>query len=157
MIGQIGRILIIRIQKYDDDLEGWWTENSKILQSCVVLLLHQSRTVAFEKFFIKHINENGISISHPFSIIEFNRSDEFRPFIFLRRTQLSNIEDQALSNRLEEGVPVPIEDVVESYGTLKFYDAPPVTEHIMAILWNDIFTELKRMLYLMVLLEHILY
>ena len=53
------------------------------------------------------------------------------------------IEDQNLSKILESGKKIPIEEVLALFGEKKFYDSQPITEYIMEILWQVIFTERK--------------
>jgi hypothetical protein len=81
----------------------------------------------------------------PVSIVEFNRSNEVKEFLFLR-LHWGSIKDTTVSKVLTSGCSIPIESVLAnpSYGEKKFYDSPPIPEYMMTILWQDIFTEMKQ-------------
>ena len=136
------RRIVAQLLKYDDNLQGWWTYNEEIEKSCIVLLIEISRAADFKNYLQGLINANEVRFDRPFSIIEFTRAPEVKEFLFIRK-YWGEIEDQSISDRLESGVKVPLEEVIATHGELKFYDSPPVTEYLMAILWQDVFNERK--------------
>jgi hypothetical protein len=139
------RDVVNQLLKYDDDLTGWWAEDEFINVSCPVLLLHISRSADFSMYIDSLMNANKLDFQRPVSIVEFNRSNEVKEFLFLR-LHWGNIEDSTVSMLLTSGCSIPIEKVLAnpSYGEKKFYDSQPIPEYMMTILWQDIFTEMKR-------------
>jgi hypothetical protein len=134
--------VVRQLAKYDDDLAGWWTDTEQIAASCVVLLLHITRAVEFHVYLEKSIQGGAVAFTRPVSIIEFARSSEGKEFLFLRKHWGDILHPQVLPD-LEKGRNVPLEDLLATYGEKKFYDSPPITEYTMAILWLDVFNELK--------------
>lgn len=126
-----------QLLKYCDDLIGWWTEDSKIIEENVVLLIHWSRSIAFKEFFESWLKKNNYQINNNLCFIEFTRSNSAGEFINLR-SQYGQISDNTLMENLKYGVMIPIEKVVATYGALKFNDSQPtVVEYTMAIIWQD--------------------
>lgn len=135
-----------QLQTYDDDLTGWWNDDGKIDTSCVVLLLEVTRSIPFKKYVDDLIQKGELTFIRPISIVDYSRPPSVKEFWFLRKIW-GSIEDDDISNRLENGISVPIEKVVGNpfYGEKKFYDTvPPVEEYTMEILWQDIFNERRQ-------------
>jgi len=129
-----------QLLKYDDNLVGWWTDDETIPNTCSALLIEQGRSVQFIEFLTGWATEHNIIFSQNTSVIEFSKSDNAKPYYFLRK-QMGGILDENLSSRLKYGEKIPIEKVVGSYGPKKFYDTePPVVEYTMTIIWQDVFT-----------------
>jgi len=134
--------IVEQLEKYDDDLLGWWNDDETIASICVVLLLHHTRSADFANYLESLIANGSLTFVRPVSVVEFARSMEAKEFLFLRK-YWGKIEDSELSSELESSTSVPVEDLLASYGERKFYDSPPIVEHTMYILWQDIFTDLK--------------
>jgi hypothetical protein len=127
-----------QLQKYDDELVGWWTDTETVATSDAALLIHQSRSRAFLRYLQEQINENPEILSERAAIVEFNRSDEANAYVFFRK-EWGGISDPELRESLENGVPVPIDAVLRSFGQVQFYDSPPPIPWLMALLWTDLF------------------
>ncbi len=132
-----------QLLKYDDDLSGWWTSDETISNHSIVLLIEISRGVEFADYLRQYLSAHGIGFDNPFSIIDFTRADEFKPY-YLLRTELGEIQDKDLKETLRKGKKVVIEDVVRTYGERKFYDTEPEPEFTMSVIWLDILTDLAR-------------
>ena len=135
-----------QLQKYDDGLIGWWTNDENLPTSCIVLLLDITRSGIFKAYLNNLIQSGQVFFDRPISIVEFTRTPQVKEFWFLRK-HWGDIKDNSLSTTLDTGVSIPIEDVVANpvYGKLKFYDAkPPFIEHTMEELWQNIFNERKQ-------------
>jgi len=139
------RKVVSQLEKYDDDLIGWWTNNEMINRACTVLLLEISRASDFSRYMESIIQKENILFRNPLAVVEFTRAPEIKEYLWLR-IFFGKIEDEEVSEALHSGRKVPIEQVVGSFGEKKFYDSPPVTEYIMSILWQDIFNEKKSTL-----------
>jgi len=132
------RKVVEQLQKYDDDLVGWWTEDERIDRSCVVLVLDATRAVVFRDYLQMLERDEGLSFKHPFSLVEFSQPLAVNQYLLLRKFW-GNIEDQGVSEKLRKGTPIPMEKVLVFRGKKRFYDASPICEYTMRILWQDIF------------------
>lgn len=134
-----------QLKKYDDELTGWWTQDEHINNHNVILLLHMSRSVSFKNYRATLIENADYEPSDNIWGIEFVLSGQTEEFILFRTCwEANNIYDRNLSSRLEISVNIPLEKVKFSYGNIKFYDSKPEPEYLLSIIWQDIFTPLKR-------------
>jgi hypothetical protein len=126
----------MQLRKYDDDLTGWWTEDEQIEHSDAVILIHQSRSRAFARYLESEKTKGPSGVGDRTAVVEFNRSDERQPFIFFRR-EWGKVADQDLAALLENGRNVPMAKVLESFPSVRFYDAMPPLEDLMKTVWLD--------------------
>lgn len=129
---------IRQLQKYDDELAGWWTDTEKVETSDAVLLIDQSKARPFIRYLIEQLKGGEGLPEERTAVVEFNRSDNVDPFIFFRR-EWGTVRDGDLAPRLEEGVQVPILKVLGTFPSIQFYDSPPPVQWLMEILWMDSF------------------
>jgi hypothetical protein len=127
-----------QLRKYDDGLLGWWTESGTVAESNAVMLIHQSRGRAYVRHLETLKSTDGKNVGPNTAVVEFNRSDEGRAYIFFRK-EWGEIRQAVLATRLNEGVQVPRDKVQESFPVVKFYDAPPPEEELLKTLWMDVF------------------
>jgi hypothetical protein len=132
---------VAQVRKYDDNLTGWWTEDERISATDTALLLHQSRSRAFIAVLEEERAKDPKAVGPRTSVIEFNRSDE-RQVNYFFRLEWGDVRDAELSDRLKEGVPVPIDKVIRTFANVKFYDADPPIPSLLSLLWIDYFTPL---------------
>ena len=135
-----------QLLKYDDDLVGWWTEGETIQTSCVVLLLDATRSNVFKRYLETLIQEGKASFRKPLSIVQFSKTPTVKEFWLLQK-HWGYIEDKEMSSRLEDGVAIPLIQVLGNpiYGEKKFYDPPPPhVEYMMVELWENLFNDKKQ-------------
>src|SRR5258708_31042461 len=58
-----------QLQKYDDDLTGWWIEPAPMV--CIVLLLHYSRSVKFINYLRDQLDQGKVIFQKKVSVVEF--------------------------------------------------------------------------------------
>src|SRR5258706_6581159 len=124
--------------RYDDDLRNWPTDSGKVHIHELVLLPHQSRGVAIREFLEEKIKSGAIAFERNVSLVEFNRSDQRRPFIFFRIQYGKIALRDDVNKRLKEGVPVPVEALMVPYEKCKLYDAKPPLPYLLQLIWGDI-------------------
>lgn len=130
-----------QILKYDDDLTGWWTGTERILVYNNVMLVHWSRSVQFVEFLQEWMAINQVKFTPTTAIVEFTKADNAKEFYNLRLLW-GRVTDTELAQILKYGKMIPIEKVVGTYGSKKFYDSEPkVVEFTMAIIWQDYLNE----------------
>ncbi|MFC1620171.1 hypothetical protein ACFL45_09520 [Candidatus Neomarinimicrobiota bacterium] len=131
---------LTQLRKYDDDLVGWWTGDEKITTADTILLVHISRSRQFARFF-SDSQTDEIKVGPNTSIVEFSRADESTTFFFFRLEE-GNISDKDLAPGLEDGIPVPLDKVLESFGTITYYDREPPIVFLVKELWLMVFPEM---------------
>lgn len=127
-----------QLRKYDDNLTGWWTADETIVHSEAILLIHQSRGRAFGRYLDAERVRDPDSVGDHSAVVEFNRADEGQSYIFFRR-EWGTVCDAELAARLDDGVQVPMDRVLRSFPSVRFYDAMPPVESLLAMLWGDSF------------------
>jgi len=128
-----------QLRKYDDDLAGWWTASEKIATSDSVLLIHHSRSRRFRNYLEDLVTKNPGEAGQSMALVEFVRSEEATVYIFFRQ-EWGKISDPDLGRRLhDEGVQVPLSDVLRTFSSVRFYDSAPPLHLLLTWLWTDIF------------------
>lgn len=129
---------IDQLRKYDDELKGWWTNNKKIKNSDVALLLHLTKVRKFVKYLENRLQKNPDLIGSNTSIVEFVRNLQSEVFIYFR-IEWGNINDPNLKEKLDTGVSIPLYDIIKKFSSVKYYDTPPPLPWLLSELWNDVF------------------
>ena len=129
---------IRQLLKYDDDLTGWWTDNGKIPKADAILLLHHSRSRAFCRFLRNIQEDEPDNVGRNTSVVEFGSSDETASYYFFR-VEHGSLRDQELVGRLDDGVQIPLDKVLQSFPNVRFYDSPPPMAFLLTELWMGIF------------------
>lgn len=130
-----------QLRKYDTDLQGWWTDNELIHHSNTVMLVHHSRSRAFIRFIEGEKVNDASKIGPRTSVVEFSESPESGINIFFR-LEYGTIEDAELATKLENGVPVPLHEVIKSFAHIRYYDSRPPMCQLLKELWTDYFPSL---------------
>lgn len=130
-----------QLRSYDHEFLGWWTESETIANSDTVMLIHQSRSREFASLLEAQQRENPDSVGPRTSVVEFNESTETVIYYFFRR-EFGTISDVGLAGLLENGKQVPLDDVVQSFSNIRYYDAKPPLVHLLNQLWTDYFPSL---------------
>jgi hypothetical protein len=133
-----------QLMRYDDDLHGWPSDDGRVSSHDIVLITHQSRAVAVRKFFEARLGTE-ISFARTFVIVQCNRSDQGRMYLFFQRVS-GTLSDGRLDQRLEEGVPVPMDVFVVKYSTVKLYDAEPPLPYMLQLIWDNVVVSAARSL-----------
>jgi hypothetical protein len=102
----------------------------------IVLLLHQSRAIKVKKYYEK-LSDGESFFKKPFIIIEFNRSNESKPYFFFRIVS-GILSDNELNSKLELGVPVPMNALLSIYSTIKIYDSQPPLPLMLELIWTNV-------------------
>ena len=131
--------IVQQLADYDVDLEGWWTADERLaVQHDVVLLIHQAHGPKFMRWLRARESDRGAEVfRRGLCVVEFNVFTQVgeRMHLCLRQGEL---REAVLSARLAGGVPVPMERVIGTYGSRKFYDSEPDPEYLMAVIWTNV-------------------
>jgi hypothetical protein len=127
-----------QLAKYDDELIGWWTPDETMPCADTVLLLHHSRSRPFCRFLEQLQSEDPDSVGKNTTVVEFIDSREARSY-YSFRLESGSIRDEELLPRLRDGVQVPLDKVVQTFPSVRFYDSQPPVAYLLTPLWMDVF------------------
>lgn len=128
-----------QICKYDDDLTGWFTDDEKISNHDVVLLVHETRQIDVEDDISSHISSGSLSLSRRFAVVGFARLQQVDEFIHLRRG-FGELSDPVKDDKLRRAVQIKCEYLAaKSENDYLLYDDPPPLPILMTLLWEDTF------------------
>ncbi len=130
--------LVLQVRRYDGKLLGWIGDPKP---HDLTLLCNQIISHRVAKFFEGLDQAGQLELVHPFCIIAFNRNNQRKTFIFLKKEH-GSLTHSGLDSKLADGIPVPLEDLLQELSAIKFYDAEPNVVYTMAILWDHVFSSL---------------
>ncbi|MDD1664539.1 MAG: hypothetical protein LUQ32_04235 [Methanomicrobiales archaeon] len=128
----------VQLQKYDDDLKGWFTVNERIKSNDIILLSHYSRKVDITDYLNEKIRSREISFNRPFALVVFSRFIQNQVFISFELS-FGSISDKEYNEEFRKIAKIPLRHIEPIYGTVTFYDADPPVPLTMATLWDHIF------------------
>lgn len=131
-----------QIIKYDDNLKGWWTTDEYITDYNVVVLIEITKSLKFKSYLLELQANGEITLGDVICGISFVRTQRLTEQIYFQPLW-GRTKDSVLSSKLENGMPIPLEKVKVSYGNIKFYDHEPDVEHLVVVMWNDVFITKK--------------
>ncbi|MFV1980600.1 MAG: hypothetical protein ACC655_05540 [Rhodothermia bacterium] len=132
-----------QLRKYDDDLTGWWTNDERTLDANAVLLVHQSRSRAVSRFVASLKEEDDQAVGSRSVVVEFNSSEETASYYFFR-TEFGSFLDEELDATLLDGRQVPLDKVVSTFSTVRYYDAPPPIPYLLTDLWVHVLPSVEK-------------
>lgn len=131
-----------QVQKYDDDLLGWWSDDQRLsVPHDLALLVHGSHAVKVSDFVIEGISTKRFSFVRPLVVVGYTRADQTQQFINLRR-EYGQFSDKTFDERLRTVLPVPMDKVI--WKDRRFYDSPPPMPYLLQMLWDDVFDSLAE-------------
>lgn len=127
---------VSQLEKYDDDLTGWFSQTGRVAQSDAVYLIHQSRAVDLVDY-LKELKARGeLTLNHA-AIVSFIRTTQVKTFITLRKED-GDIRDAQLNDRWRRTNQVPLEKLIAKFGQVKFYDTAPPLAYTLEIIWTQV-------------------
>ena len=132
---------VCQIQKYDDDLTGWWTPDEHLESHDLAALVPLSRAVRFFEVVNELIAQGKAQLNRSLAVIGFQRqSGPERTWMFLKK-EGGKLTQEGIDNRLKYGRQIDFEILIKEYGDRKFLDYPPDLPITLQILWDNLFTQ----------------
>ena len=130
-----------QLQKYDDDLEGWWTSDHKLKAvSNTLLLVDYEKSIKFKKLLEAKIQKEGITFKNPIGFVGFaQESSPMESLCF--SLDWGKINNKKLHSELEDRKRIPLENYIATQDRMKFNDTPPPVEHTMEVLWTHLLND----------------
>jgi len=129
---------IRQVQKYDDDLEGWWTRSEHIPAHDILVLVPLTRAVRFVDRVKDGIQERKWDFRRSLSVTGFIKRSGAKDFITLKQ-EWGALSDRNLSERLRESVSIHLVILAATYKE-KFLDSRPPPPYLLHIIWDGLFT-----------------
>lgn len=129
---------VAQVREYAGGLVGWWTQDETIRAYDTVLLIHIARGRPFAKLLRSDEQREGGAAGVAFKVVEFSQMTEAQVNFFFRSEE-GTLSDPELGQRLDDGVPVPLDSVLQSFPTVKYYDSPPPVVLLIRDLWMNVF------------------
>lgn len=136
-----GKEIFAQLKAYDQELIGWPTNNERLQSHELVLLVHQTTSRAAQDFYTKDVKEGDLRFDRPFSIVQFNRSDQRVPYFFFQLVE-GKIDKIEGSVDLYHGIQVPMKNLLALYSVIKLYDAKPPLAYLLNLIWDHVLTPL---------------
>jgi len=127
------------MQKYDDDLMGWWTSDERIEGFDVIGLVPLVRAVKFGDRVENGIRTGKWKFQRRWSIMGFFKQSGIRDFMTLKKER-GELSDTELDRRLRESVPIAFDLLIVIYQDKKFVDHQPPLPYLLQVMWDDLFT-----------------
>ncbi len=125
-----------QLERYDDDLTGWPTNNGKVKSHDIVLMFHQMR-VALVDVLREAIAAGQVRFERPLYGVSFVISTQKDTFLLLRLEMGAPTFDP-VRLRLREPVSVPFEVIAVHYGRFKLWDSRPPIPYLMDLIWREV-------------------
>lgn len=135
------RKIFKQLKSYDQELMGWPTHSGEIESHSLVLLVHQTTSRAAQDAYGRLAKEDALKFERPFSIVQFNRSEQKEAYFFFQAVQgvLDEIKD---GRDLHNGIPVPMQALMEPHAKSKLYDAEPPLAYLASLIWEHVIVDL---------------
>ena len=128
---------IVQMQKYDDDLAGWWTEGERIQQHDVVGLVPLNRAAKFADKLEAGVKDDKWRFVRKVCVVGFIKETRVKEFMTIKKER-GELSEHGLEQRLHESRAIPLEILIVQ--GRKFVDHPPPLPYLLQIMWDDLFT-----------------
>ena len=134
-----GQKIFAQMKSYDQGLVGWPTEDKNLQSHELVLLVHQTTSRSAQDLYTREVAQGNLHFDRPFSIVQFNRSDQRVPYFFF--TLVNGKVDCVEGNvDLHNGEQVPMQALLHLYSETKLYDAEPPVAYLLHLIWEHVLT-----------------
>jgi hypothetical protein len=131
---------MIQLQKYDDDLVGWWTNDEHIKNHDIVALVPLSRAVKFADQLEAGVGTGKWSFQRKVAVVGFYKESGVKDFMSLKKER-GELSQNDLNQRLRESRQIWLSLLITHYDDRKFVDHEPPLPYLLQIIWDQIFTK----------------
>jgi hypothetical protein len=130
---------IQQLEKYDDELTGWWTPDEKISAHDLVALVPLARAVRFADRLESGVREGKWTFQRKIAVIGFFKTSGVKDFLSLKKER-GSLSLSDFDERLRESRQVEIALLISKYNDRKFVDHMPPLPYLLQIIWDHLFT-----------------
>ena len=131
---------IVQLQKYDDDLLGWWTKDEHIKNHDIVALVPLPRAVRFADRLEAGVGSRKWSFQRKVSVVGFYKTSGAKDFMGLKKER-GELSQKDLDERLRESRQISLSLLLAQYHDRKFVDHEPPLPYLLQIIWDYLFTK----------------
>lgn len=128
-----------QLEKYDDDLRGWWTKDENIANHDIIALVPSARSVRFCDVVAAGVREKKWSFHRKLTVVGFHKQTGAEKTFLTLKKECGDVSDPNLNERLRISVPIDIVHLLRD--DRKFLDHKPPLPLILQILWSDLFVK----------------
>lgn len=128
-----------QMQKYDDDLAGWWTGSERIRQHDVVGLVPLNRAVKFADRLEAGVKDGKWQFVRKVSVVGFFKQSGVKDFMTVKKER-GELSRHDLDQRLRESRAIALDRLIVEYNDRKFVDFPPPLPYLLQVMWDHLFT-----------------
>ncbi len=130
----------IQLEKYDDDLRGWWTSTERIEKHDVIALVPLPRAVAFADLLEEGVAQSTWLFGRNVAVVGFFKQSGVKDFLTLKKER-GSLLNQSLDSRLRRSVPIDFAHLLVEYNDRKFIDSEPPLPYLLQIIWDNLFVQ----------------
>lgn len=130
---------IQQLEKYDDDLAGWWTPDERISTHDLVALVPLARAVRFADRIEAGTKEGKWRFARKIAVVGFFKTSGIKDFLSLKKER-GSVSRSDLDERLRESRQVDIALLLTHYRDRKLVDHMPPLPYLLQIMWDHLFT-----------------
>jgi hypothetical protein len=130
---------IKQLEKYDDDLTGWWTNDERLAVHDLIALVPLSRAVRFADHLEKGVSDGKWKFDRKIAVVGSFKTSGVKDFLSLKKER-GDLSTAGLNERLREGKQVEMVLLILKYEDRKFVDHMPPLPYLLQILWDHLFT-----------------
>lgn len=128
-----------QLEKYDDDLTGWWTTSEHIQRHDIIALIPLSRAVRFADRLDNARQTKKVKFDRNVSIVGFfKQTGATKNFLSLKRER-GKVSEESLDQKLRDVVSIDFAHLIREHGDRKFVEHMPPMPYLLQILWDNLF------------------
>jgi hypothetical protein len=130
---------IKQLEKYDDNLSGWWTADEHIAKHDLVALVPLPRAVRFSDRLDSGVRDGKWTFERNVAVVGFFKTSGVKDFLSLKKER-GALSLKDLDQRLRESRQIAIDRLILKYKDRKFVDHMPPLPYLLQIMWDHLFT-----------------
>jgi hypothetical protein len=128
-----------QLEKYDDDLKGWWTADEKLPTHDILALVPINRATKFVDKLREGLESKKLRFDRPIAVVGFFKQSAVKDFITLKK-EWGELTNADFSERLRQSKAIAFDHLITNYAT-KFIDSTPPMPYLLQVVWGNNFTE----------------
>jgi hypothetical protein len=128
-----------QLEKYDDDLTGWWTASEHVQRHDIIALIPLSRAVRFADRLDNARRTKKVEFVRNVAVVGFfKQSGATKNFLSLKRER-GKVSEESLDQKLRDVVSIDFAHLIREHGDRKFVEHMPPMPYLLQILWDNLF------------------
>lgn len=127
-----------QLEKYDDDLKGWWTTGEQLPTQDILALVPITRATKFVDRLREGLESKKLRFDRRLAVVGFFKQSGVKDFITLKK-EWGDLTNADFSERLRQSKAIAFDVLILHYQK-KFIDSPPPMPYLLQIVWDFNFT-----------------